>query len=121
MSATFDDLAKQYVAVWNETDPQLRRKAIDALWSADAVYCDPLGTARGRAAIDATIAGAQEQFPGMSFRLVGAVDGHHEQFRFTWELGPEEGPAPVVGFDVATVDADGRLNQVLGFLDRVPS
>jgi hypothetical protein len=28
--------------------------------------------------------------------------------------------APVAGFDVVTVAADGRVEQVLGFLDRVP-
>lgn len=44
-----------------------------------------------------------------------------EQARFRWELGPDGGPAPIAGFDVALVDADGRLTDVLGFLDRVPS
>jgi hypothetical protein len=25
----------------------------------------------------------------MTFRLAGAVDAHHDQARFTWELGPD--------------------------------
>jgi hypothetical protein len=29
--------------------------------------------------------------------------------------------ATVVGFDVAEVDAAGRISQVLGFLDKVPA
>jgi hypothetical protein len=53
-------------------------------------------------------------------RLAGAVDAHHDQARFTWELGPD-GDAIVIGFDVAQRDADGRLALVLGFLDKVPS
>ena len=49
------------------------------------------------------------------------MDGHHDQCRFGWELGPGDGAAPIAGFDVAVVGADGRLAQVLGFLDRVPA
>ena len=36
-------------------------------------------------------------------------------------LGPDGADAPVVGFDVAQRDGDGRLALVLGFLDKVPS
>jgi hypothetical protein len=27
-------------------------------------------------------------YHGFTFRLAGAVDGHHNQARFGWELGP---------------------------------
>ncbi|MFC0508981.1 nuclear transport factor 2 family protein [Micromonospora costi] len=118
---TFDELAGRYIAIWNETDPRQRRAAIDELWTADARYVDPLGVAEGREEIDRLVAAVQDQFPGMLFRLVGPVDGHHDQLRFTWELGQAGAEAPVVGFDVAVTDGDGRLRQVLGFLDRVPA
>jgi hypothetical protein len=121
MATTFDDLAERYIAIWNETDPAKRRASIDDLWAPDARYVDPLAVAEGRDAIDATIAAVQGQFPGMTFRLAGPVDGHHNQARFTWELGPDGVEAPIVGFDVATTDGDGRISQVLGFLDRVPT
>jgi hypothetical protein len=55
------------------------------------------------------------------FRLAGPVDAHHDQLRFSWELGPAGQEAPIVGFDVAIVDDDGRITTVLGFLDRVPA
>ncbi len=116
----FTKLAEQYIAAWNETDPAARRALIDEIWSADGQYIDPLAEVTGRDQIDAVIAAAQEQFAGMTFRLAGAVDAHHDQARFTWELGPD-GTAVVVGFDVAKRDADGRLALVLGFLDKVPS
>jgi SnoaL-like domain len=116
----FTKLAEQYIATWNETDPAARRALIDEIWSADGQYIDPLAEVAGRDQIDAVIAAAQRQFAGMKFRLAGAVDAHHDQARFTWELGPD-GEAVVVGFDVARRDADGRLALVLGFLDKVPS
>lgn len=121
MAMTFDELAERYIAIWNETDPARRRRNIDDLWAPEGRYVDPLAVAEGRDAIDATIAAVQSQFHGMTFRLAGPVDGHHNQARFTWELGPEGVEALIVGFDVAITDGNGRLSQVLGFLDRVPA
>jgi hypothetical protein len=121
--ADFDELADRYIAAWNETDPAKRSRLVSDLWAEDARYVDPLVVADGRDAIDATIGAVQQQFPGFAFRLVGSVDGHHDQARFAWEFGPdrEGGLAPVAGFDVAVVSEDGRLQTVLGFLDRVPA
>lgn len=114
-------LVEQYIAVWNETDPAARRALIDEVWSADGRYIDPLVEVAGREQLDAVVAAAQAQFAGMRFRLGDTVEGHHDQARFTWELGPDGTEAIVVGFDVAQWDADGRLALVLGFLDKVPA
>jgi len=117
----FEDLAQRYIDVWNETDPVARRSAVDELFSEDARYVDPMALAQGREAIAATIGAVQAQFPGFVFRLAGPVDAHHEQARFTWELGPTGQEAPIVGFDVALTDGASRLQMVLGFLDKVPT
>ncbi len=116
----FDELAQRYIAAWNETDPAARRAAVNELYSEDARYIDPMALAEGREAIAATIAAVQDQFPGFVFRLAGPVDAHHDQARFSWELGPAGQQAPIVGFDVAVTDGAGRLQTVLGFLDKVP-
>ncbi|TMQ96667.1 nuclear transport factor 2 family protein [Actinomadura soli] len=110
-----------YIAIWNETDPAARRAAIDEMWTDSPVYVDPLGVAEGRDAIDAFVGAAQQQFPGLVFRVAGTVDAHHNVARFTWELGPEGGEAVAVGFDVAVFADDGRFDRVHGFLDKVPS
>lgn len=119
--ADFQSLAARYIETWNEHDPAIRRKAVEELWAADGRYIDPLTDAQGRAAIDAAIAAAHQQFPSFEFRLIGGVDGHHGQCRFSWELGPAGSEAPVAGSDVAVVTGDGRLQTVLGFLDKVPA
>jgi SnoaL-like domain len=118
---SFDDLAQRYIASWNETDPTARRRAVDEVYAEGARYVDPLVEAEGREAIAATIGAVQQQFPDFRFRLAGPVDGHHGQARFGWELGPEGDDAPIVGFDVVTTDGSGRLQSVLGFLDKVPA
>jgi hypothetical protein len=117
----YDELAQRYIDTWNQTDGDARRAAVDALYTEDARYVDPLGEADGREAISAMVAAVQQQFPGFVFRLAGPVDGHHNQVRFGWELGPAGADAPIVGFDVAVTDGDGRIQTVLGFLDRVPA
>jgi hypothetical protein len=117
----FNGLAARYIDAWNETNPVARRAAIEALWTEDGSYVDPIVVANGREEIDATIAAVQSQFPDFEFRLAGDVDGHHDQCRFFWELGPRNSEAPVVGFDVAVTGSDGKLTTVLGFLDKVPA
>lgn len=115
-------LVQTYLDAWNETDPATRRTLLERVWAADGRYVDPLADVTGPTAIDAVIAAAQGQFPGLCFRLrlAGDVDAHHDVARFTWELGPADGEAVVVGFDVAVV-VDGRFQAVAGFLDKVPA
>src|SRR5262249_30531448 len=65
------EIVERYIASWNETDPQRRRKMVDELWANQASYIDPLAEAHGCDAIDAVIAAAQAQFPGLWFRVAG--------------------------------------------------
>jgi hypothetical protein len=117
----YEDLATRYIASWNETEPVARRAAIEGLWAENGRYIDPLADAQGIDDIDTTIAAVQDQFPSFRFRLVGPVDGHGSQCRFAWELGPDGEDAPVAGFDVAVLTPAGKVQTVLGFLDRVPA
>jgi hypothetical protein len=114
------DVVERYLAVWNETDAARRRELIAQTWTEGASYRDPLMQGDGHAGIDALVQGVHQQFPGYRFRQVGAVDGHHTYVRFAWELGPQDGPAPIAGSDVAILAPDGRVQSVIGFLDRVP-
>jgi hypothetical protein len=116
-----NELIQRYLAAWNETDAAARREVLAEVFAEDAVYTDPLASVPGRDGLDATIAAVQGQFGGLVFSLDGAVDAHHNIARFTWHLGPEGAEPIVIGFDVAVVGADGRISQVLGFLDKVPT
>lgn len=114
-----DDLTTRYLAAWNATDSTARRTALEAVFTPDVTYVDPLVDVRGLDALEATIAAVQGQFPGCVFTLLGEADAHHDVLRFGWGLGPE-GQEPVVeGFDVAVTDGS-RIASVTGFLDKVP-
>ncbi|MFC6011908.1 nuclear transport factor 2 family protein [Nocardia lasii] len=110
----------QYLEAWNTREPADRRAAVARVFTPDARYTDPLVAVTGHAELEAAIAGVQAQFPDWTFTLAGPVDAHHDQLRFTWALGPADAPAIVIGFDVATL-TDGRIDNVYGFLDQVPT
>ncbi|MBJ6637445.1 nuclear transport factor 2 family protein [Streptomyces sp. DHE7-1] len=121
MSVNYESAVARYFEAWNAVEPKALRKAVAAAWTEDGGYTDPMAEVRGHEGVAAVIAAVHEQFPGFVFRPHGAVDGHHDTARFGWELVNEkDGSAPVAGFDVVTLDGEGRIRQVLGFLDRVP-
>lgn len=117
----YDEAVQRYFAAWNAATPEELEKAVAAAFTENATYTDPLADVRGHEALAAAISGAQQQFPGFSFRPAGTVDGHHALARFSWELvAAADGAAPVAGSDVITLADDGRISSVSGFLDRVP-
>ncbi|MFI5958086.1 nuclear transport factor 2 family protein [Cryptosporangium sp. NPDC051539] len=114
------DLIERYLSVWNEDDPAARRTKLAEHWAEDVTLVDPLVQVKGRDAIEATIAGVREQFPGLVFTPVGTVDAHHDVARFRWGLGPADAEPLAIGFDVVTLDAEGRIASVVGFFDKLP-
>jgi hypothetical protein len=118
---SLDAVVDGYFAMWNQTDPALRRQTIQSTWTADARYLDPLFAAQGADELDALVVGVHQAYPGHRFRLVGSIDTHHDRARWAWELYPvsPQGAAPVaIGVDVAVVAPDGRLHEVTGFFEQ---
>ncbi|MFD9431163.1 nuclear transport factor 2 family protein [Streptomyces sp. NPDC060002] len=118
----YENAVARYFEAWNARGPEALAKAVTAAWAVDGGYTDPLADVRGHEGIAAVIAATHAQFPGFTFRLTGAVDGHHDTAHFSWELVSEaDGAAPVAGSDVVVLDTEDRIASVLGFLDRVPA
>jgi hypothetical protein len=114
-----EQVVDQYIAAWNETDSATRRELIARTWAEDGRYLDPLMSREGHQGIDAMIGGVQMQFPRYRFRRAGELDAHNNVLRFSWELGPEDGPAMAGGVDFGVI-VDGRLQSITGFLDFAP-
>jgi len=112
-----ETIARSYIAVWNEANPDQRRAEIAEGWTADARYADPLMAASGREAISAMIDQARTQFPGHAFTLKGKPDSHRDFVRFSWTLAPAGGAPVGSGTDVVKLDGQGRIAEVIGFLD----
>lgn len=115
-----DATIEAYIATWNETDAGRRQAAVARAWAADGRYRDPLMKSDGHAGIDAMLAGVQSRFPGFVIKRTSKVDSHNGSARFAWTLGPVAGPAVVEGVDFCVLAPDGRLREVVGFIDRMP-
>lgn len=117
---TPDTVASRYLDAWNQADSGQRLAQLAEGWADDAAYADPLMAARGRTAICDMIEKARGQFPGHAFALRGKPDGHGHFVRFSWDLAPSGGPAIAGGTDVVRLDGQGRIEEVVGFLDHAP-
>ncbi|WP_155069239.1 nuclear transport factor 2 family protein [Streptomyces taklimakanensis] len=115
-----EDVVRQYLATWNATGDE-RATLLSAHWSPDVTYTDPMAEVSGHEGISSIVDGVQAQFPGSVFTRVGEADAHHRQVRFRWGLGPEGAEPLVIGFDVLVLDESGRIQDVRGFLDKVPA
>ena len=119
MTNTITSVVDTYIASWNETDAERRLALVAETFTDDARYLDPLMSGEGVDGIAAMIGAAQSQFPGHRFELSSGPDTHNDVVRFAWTLrsGDGEGDPVAGGVDFATVDGDGRLRNVTGFLE----
>jgi hypothetical protein len=116
MTNTITSVVDTYIAAWNETDASRRLALVAETFTDDARYLDPLMSGEGVDGIAAMIGAAQSQFPGHRFELSFGPDTHNDVVRFAWTLRGDGAPV-ASGVDFATVDADGRLRNVTGFLE----
>jgi SnoaL-like domain len=115
--ADTDTLVNNYIAMWNETDPQRRRELVADTVTEDADYVDPVMEGGGIDGITEMIGAAQPQFPGHRFALVAGPEAHHDRLRFTWSLAADGGAPVAVGVDFVSLGDDGRMRSITGFLE----
>lgn len=113
-------IAQNYFAAWNEADAGRRDGLLDAAFTKDVSYRDPIMQGDGHAGLTALIGGVQQRFPGFRFSLRGTPDGFGEFIRFSWNLGPEGVDSVIEGTDIGLIE-NGRLKTITGFLDKVPA
>jgi hypothetical protein len=110
------EVVEGYFAMWNERDSNRRRVVIAATWAPDGRYVDPMFAGEGADGLDTLVSGAQARYPGHRFRLLSAVDVHHDRARWEWDVVGPDGATPIVaGVDFAVFAPDGRLREVIGF------
>jgi hypothetical protein len=110
-------IAEEYIALWNEDDAGRRRRMIADGWSTEARYVDPLMAGDGPEGVASMIDAVRDRFPGHGFVLEGVADGHGPFVRFSWTLGGPDGSRVISGTDMVRLDREGRIAEVVGFLD----
>ena len=125
MSPRPNELAARYVALWNETDPQRRRRRIAELYAPDAVYVfyrrDPV---RGRAALEEQMAYTHSLYDPMGYRFRSSHNavGHHNLIRLNWVMvSGDDGEMEMAGQDVLVLGDDGLIQADYQFHDTKPT
>src|SRR5918992_914254 len=112
------ELAAKYLALWNEPDPDRRRRAIAELWTQDGrhilqppqeiraiaarpgIAITPILEARGHVEIEARAASAYEHWvgaEGLSFRGRDDAERLADVVKFHWEAVTKDGEVFAVG------------------------
>ncbi|MEV4083363.1 hypothetical protein ACIBI7_21225 [Nonomuraea fuscirosea] len=131
------ELVGRYVAVWNQPNAGLRRKAVAELWTEDGVQLlqppqeireaaaalgvTPVLEARGHEALEARVTRSYEKFvaPGeFFFRPRDNADRLADIVKFTWEMVPTDGSEPAgAGLEILVLGADGRIQTDYQFIE----
>ena len=132
------DLAEKYVALWNESDADRRRRMIAELWTEDgrhilqppqemrAIAASPgIGLAatleaRGHAELEARAATSYEHWAGaegLSFRGRDDAERLGDVVKFHWEAVAKDGEVFGVGLNFLVLAADGRIERNYTFVE----
>jgi hypothetical protein len=131
-------LVGRYVAVWNEPDAELRRRAIHELWAEDGAHVlqPPLEIrkaaagigftsasleARGHDELEVRVTRAYQDFvaPGeFKFRPRENADRLRNIVKFNWEMVPVAGgEAAATGLEILVLGEDGRITTDYQFIE----
>lgn len=102
------------LAAWNERDPSRVRGHLEKALTAKVHFVDPSIDLVGIDAFEANVHRVHEQIPGAVYSRTSPVDGHHRHYRYHWAIH-RDGELLLAGFDVTIIDAEGRVEQVIGF------
>jgi len=131
------ELAKKYVALWNEPDAGRRGRTIAELWTEDArhllqppqeiraiaarpgIAITALLEARGYEEIEARAASAYEHWvgsEGLSFRGRDDAERLGDVVKFHWEAVARDGQVVAVGLVFLVCAASGRIERDYTFV-----
>jgi hypothetical protein len=110
----------EYVATWNETDPELRAALIARVWTEDGYYADRGAQVRGHVQISANIDRVHRKFPDRIYGRTSGIYHHRDRARFEWAIIDPAGRPAFGGVAYAKFAADGRLRSVIGLFGPIP-
>jgi hypothetical protein len=117
-TTTLEAIIDRYFDTWNETDDERRLALCAEVWADDGRYVDPFIDATGPRAISDSLGGLQASHPGYTVQRTTAIDAHHDQARFGWNVVAPDGTVAYTGIDVVMV-TDGRLQALSGFFGEI--
>lgn len=113
-------IADEYVALWNQRDPGLRRGVITSLWSVEGWHYVKTLRIQGYDALEARVTGSHEKNvrdAGYVFRACQNAQRLPGVITFNWEMvNPAAGTILATGLEFLEVDADDRIVRDFQFI-----
>lgn len=104
----------QWLAAWNERDPDARLAALARCCHEDIVFRDEWTALSGTAALNMHIGNCHHYMPGYTLEHTGDIRICRGEALVGWRAtGP--GGQPMEGFNHIQPDGDGRIRRVTGF------
>jgi hypothetical protein len=103
---------ERYVAVWNEADTALRRRAIAELWAPDGAHVSDTSVRNGRAAVEAEAVDMHRASvaQGLVLETADRSQAHHDVVSFTWQRRRRaDRKVTAVGSELLILDAAGQI------------
>lgn len=119
-----DNFITQYVAVWNEPDPDVRRQWIADTWSERASLFNRIKEYHGHGGIEAAVQRSYDLFGsrGFLFRPREEPVSHHGAVQFKWEMiTGADGDVDSLGTQFLVLDGDGRIRLDYQFIEKAPT
>ena len=107
------------INAWNERDLDKIRGHLDLALADDVEFCDPSNHTHGIDEFEAMVRNFRAEIPDAVCARATGVDSHHHLYRYEWTVSAN-GEVLVPGFDVAAVNADGKVTRVDGFFGPLP-
>jgi hypothetical protein len=108
------EIVARYVAVWNETDPESRRRAVRTLWTANGREFVEAAVFRGHDELFARITSAYEEFVATgSYTATAASDiaRHDDILTFTIQLTTSDNTVAWAARVFLLLDPDGLIHE----------
>lgn len=115
------DLVSTYLRAWSEPNEPERQKLFARVWDAKGRYSDPTAQVEGVGDLLEHVSQFIARYPGAKLQLDGGVDEHHQCFRFAWRMVLSDGQVKSTGIDFGELSLGGKIQNIVGFFDPLPS
>lgn len=110
---TAEEMTARYVAMWNDTDAEARRRTIAKLWAPEGANYLKSAAYHGHAEIEARVTASHEKNVvqgGNRFRARPGFQVVQNGVMLTWEMLPQNSDTVLaVGHEFFVLDDDGRI------------
>lgn len=108
-----EELARAFVAVWNEVDSERRSEMVRALWAPNGRHLMGTQDIQGHSSLEARVAASNRHNvieKGYTFRPPAAIQSLPGAIKFRWDMAnPGSGEVISAGVGFLAIDDEGRI------------